>query len=738
MKKTLLSFIVLSVVFLLDPQKILAQCPNDNTLAAGDLTPPGVTLSTTQNYAFGSYVLANVVAGANYTVSACSNSSFDTQLTVYDNSTGTLIAYNDDFCGLRSQLSFTPTSCGQVRVLLDLYYCSASTSSADVTMTMNTPGTNQPSLVSATDQSACNGNTTTIGISGNGSGGVPPYVYDWSPPLNLSSTTTPQTTATVTATQAYTLTLTDANGCMAKDTVNVTVLPAPVVNLGADTAICGGPYTLNAGNPGSSYLWSTGAGTQTLVVTSSGNYAVNVQNANGCSAGDNINVVVNPNPVFSLGPDTTSCSNPVTINGPGGYSGYLWTTGATTQSEAFTFSATYGLTVTDANGCNGTDSIMVTLSPAPVVNLGPDTTQCGGTVTLNAGNPGSIYFWSNNTSSQTTTVSSSGTYYVQVITPQGCSNSDTAVVTINNLPVVNLGADTAICGTSVTLDAGNPGSAYTWSNSATTQAVTVGAGTYDVTVTDPSGCSDADTITVTTNPAPPVSAGPDQAICPTQAATLTATGAIAYQWSTGAMTASTTVSPGVTTAYYVTGVDANGCSASDVVLVSLMPASNAQFTDVVSGATATFTNQSTNAVTYSWNFGDATPLNNTANPSHTYTANGTYTVTLTVSGPCGTDTYTQVVVITQVGIQDPDLASSLSLYPNPNDGNFTLSFDFTKQKDVTIQVLDVTGRIVYSEEDHNISSYNKQLGLAGAGSGIYFVRIITDEGVTTQKIVIQR
>jgi PKD repeat protein len=170
----------------------------------------------------------------------------------------------------------------------------------------------------------------------------------------------------------------------------------------------------------------------------------------------------------------------------------------------------------------------------------------------------------------------------------------------------------------------------------------------------------------------------------------------------------------------------------------VLPLSNAQFTANVVGATGMFTNQSTNAVTYSWNFGDSSPLDNTANPSHDYLANGTYTVTLTVTGPCGTDTYTQVITITQVGMQDTDLANTLSLFPNPNNGQFTLSFNFEKAKDVTVEVLDVTGRIVYSDKQNGITTYNKQIGIENADQGMYLVRIITTEGVVTQKIIIQR
>ncbi|HET6992218.1 MAG TPA: PKD domain-containing protein, partial [Bacteroidia bacterium] len=703
MKKILLKSCILFLFAITSSSGAFAQgCANTATLVAGNLTPPGVGLSTTQTYNGGQYVLATVIAGANYTVSTCGNTSFDTQLTIYNDLSGAFIAYNDDFCVLQSTVSFTPTFCGNVRVVLNQFNCASSTSSMDVTMTMNTAGSGIPTLTAAPDVQGCNGNTVSIGIANNGSGGVTPYAYQWGPITNLASPTQPQTTATVTATQSYDLILTDANGCKAYDTVLVTMLPAPNVNLGVDTTICGGPMLLDAGNVGSTYLWSTGQGTQTISISSGGTYSVAVQNPSGCINSDAITVVINPNPTVSLGPDTTTCGTSVTLNAGPGYSSYAWTTGDVTQTSNVTATGPVSVMVTDGNGCSATDTAMVTLSPAPVVNLGPDTTQCGGTVTLNAGNPGSLYFWSNSSSSQTTTVNTSGTYNVQVISPAGCSGFDTVAVTINNQPVVDLGPDTSICGGSITLDAGNPGDSYLWSTFSTNETVNVGGGTYFVNVTDPSGCAGSDTIVVSVNSTPSVSAGSNVSICIGQNTQLTGTGAVNYIWSTGATTTSIIVSPTINTTYYVTGYDASGCSSSALVTVTVLPLTNALFTGSLTGVTETFTNQSTNAVSYSWNFGDASPANNAENPSHTYAANGTYTVTLTATGPCGSDTYTMVVTISQVGLQDNDLSNSLSLFPNPNDGNFTLSFEFEKTKDVIIQVLDVSGRVVFEDKEDSI------------------------------------
>ncbi len=716
-----------------------SQCANDNTLVPGSLTPPGPLLSTTATINANQYMLAFVQAGASYTINTCSTSSFDTQLTVYNDLTSAFIVYNDDFCGVQSSVTFTPNFCGNVRVLVDRYFCQTSANDvATVVMTMNSAGSGLPALTTAPDPADCIGDAVAIGIAGNGSSGTPPYTYAWLPAVNLSATNQPQVTATVTATTSYTLTLTDANGCMAMDTVLLTANPSPVVNLGPDTTVCVGPYIADAQNPGGSYLWSTGAGTQTLPITNSGSYSVIVVNSFGCQGGDNVNVVINPAPVFELGNDTSTCSNQLILSAASGFSSYSWSSGSTTNMDTLLANDTVYVTVTDANGCQATDSLIATINPATIVNLGPDIIQCGGTATLDAQNPGSLYFWSNSTSNMTTTVSSSGTYYVDVISPAGCQGADTILVTIYNQPIVDLGADTSVCQNTITLDAGTPNLNYLWSNSQITQQVIVGAGTHWVTVTDPNGgCSDSDTIQVTTNILPVVTAGSDITICPNQIATLTANGAATYLWSNGGTTQTIQVSPSISTTYYVTGTDVNGCQATDVVNVVVLPSSSASFTHVMLGVTAVFTNTSTNAVTYSWNFGDSSPLDNSANPTHTYTVNGTYTVTLTVTGPCGTETYTQVIVISEVGIQDQDLANSLSLFPNPNGGQFTLSFAFESASDVIIDVIDIRGARVYQESLNGITGYNKEISLTNAEAGLYFVRIQTTNGVVTKKIVVQ-
>ncbi|PXX88909.1 hypothetical protein DF185_23475, partial [Marinifilum breve] len=109
---------------------------------------------------------------------------------------------------------------------------------------------------------------------------------------------------TVSTSGNYSVVVTDGNGCSSTDDVNVTVHPNPTVDLGADQETCAGnTITLDAGNSGATYLWSNGSTTQTITVSTSGNYSVVVTDGNGCSATDDVNVAVHPNPVVDLGTD---------------------------------------------------------------------------------------------------------------------------------------------------------------------------------------------------------------------------------------------------------------------------------------------------------------------------------------------------------------------------------------------------------------------------------------------------
>ena len=155
--------------------------------------------------------------------------------------------------------------------------------------------------------------------------------------------------------------VTNQNGCAKQDSVKVDFVALPSVNLGNDTTACANePVTLDAGNPGSNYLWSTGATTQTIDASGEGEtmYWVEVTNEFGCSQQDTVYIDFAAAPVVDLGNDTIVCQNgTITINAGNTGSSYQWSTGQTTQSVTLNASdfpigmQTITVEVTNGTGC---------------------------------------------------------------------------------------------------------------------------------------------------------------------------------------------------------------------------------------------------------------------------------------------------------------------------------------------------------------------------------------------------
>ena len=144
-------------------------------------------------------------------------------------------------------------------------------------------------------------------------------------------------------------------------------------------------------------------------------------------------------------------------------------------------------------------SVSVTVFPLPVVDLGDDQVLCGETqYNLDAGNTGDAYLWSTDETTQTIVATGSGEtmFWAEVTNTDGCSSRDTVYLNFAAIPEINLGADTAVCGgVTITLDAGNPGSTFLWSNGLTSQAIVadtlgIGYGIQEITVevTSEFGC----------------------------------------------------------------------------------------------------------------------------------------------------------------------------------------------------------------------------------------------------------
>jgi hypothetical protein len=300
-------------------------------------------------------------------------------------------------------------------------------------------------------------------------------------------------------------------------TVNARAVTPTIAANGPTTFCVGGSVTLTSSS-GSGYLWSTGATTSSIVVTTSGNYSVQTTNALGCQslASTATTVTVNAKPaiptIAANGPITFCEGGNVTLTSSSG-SGYLWSTGATTPSIVVTTSGNYSVQITNALGCQSfaSTATTVTVNAKPTIPTisanGPITFCEGGNVTLTSSS-GSGYLWSTGATTPSIVVTTSGNYSVQITNALGCQSLSSIATTVNvnakpAVPTITANGPTTFCnGGNVTLTS-SIGSGYLWSTGATTPSILVTtSGNYSVQVTNASGCqslSSAPTnVTVTT------------------------------------------------------------------------------------------------------------------------------------------------------------------------------------------------------------------------------------------------
>jgi PKD repeat protein len=202
-----------------------------------------------------------------------------------------------------------------------------------------------------------------------------------------------------------------------------------------------------------------------------------------------------------------------------------------------------------------------------------------------------------------------------------------------------------------------------------------------------------------------------------------------WMWNTGDTTNVITVagSPGGT--YIATRMSSCG-TAVDTVVVTPAPTPVAAFdTTFTSFATVVFNNMSTDADTYMWDFGDGNTSTD-ENPTHIYTTGGVYTVTLIANGPCGADTTTYVLNLEITALDE--LSASIDMYPNPANDVLTINAD--QVLDASIEVYNVSGKLVLSE---NIQGTTKTINVTNLAKGMYMIKITNNEGSSIQRLIVE-
>jgi hypothetical protein len=507
-------------------------------------------------------------------------------------------------------------------------------------------------------------------------------------------------------------------------------------SINGPTGVCvGSPatsFSIAAVSGATSYLWVappgwTGTSTTNIISAApgtSGVFSVAATNTCAPSISQTLNVIVDPLPTITVNSGTMCSGQSFTIN-PSGASTYTYQGG--NQVVSPTISATYTVIGSSLIGCISSSpaTSSVTVNPAPTISVNSGAICLGQTFTIVPSGGSSYTIQGGNF---IVGPGSNTSYTVVGTNSLGCISPTYAIsnVTVNPNPIVTVNNGSVCLGQSFTLV---PTGANTYTFEGGSAIVTPTNNTsYTVTGTSTAGCEALGPATsnVTVYPVPSVSVN-FGGICIGQTLTLIANGANNWLWNTGATSQIISVSPTITSNYTVTGFDLNLCSNTQTTFVDVhnLPVVNAVSNPsfICIGQSATLT--ASGATTYSWS---------TGNLSGSFVISPTITTSYTVTG---TDNFNcqDTAVVTQVvdlcnGIDQIDTSPvTISIYPNPNNGNFVI--EYSEESKITIY--NSLGQIIIEEKN---SGSKKDLSLKGFSNGIYFVRVSSqDKDPLTVRII---
>jgi gliding motility-associated-like protein len=599
--------------------------------------------------------------------------------------------------------------------------------------------------ITATSQTLCAGNSTTLTASGANS-------YTWSPSANGSPIS-----ATPTATTTYSVTGTDGNNCANSSSIQITVNPIPSLTATptTNTSVCGsntGSIT-GIGVSGAaplSYTWTNAYG-QTVGTTanisndSAGTYNVHVMDGNGCTANFGPYSITNPGapaaPTVTTNTNSACVGSIITFSASSTSAGasFNWTgpNGFSSNTATFTLSpaqanqsGTYAVTAS-SSGCTGTAATTsVTIHTLPLVSAASQTNPyCSGSSIILNGSSANTYTWSgpggftsnqqNPTIANSTTLSA-GVYTLSVTDANGCPGSDTASVIVNETPTLSgvfATNPTPCAGQTINLNAtATPSlSIYSWSgpngyssgnvqNPVISNATTLQSGVYTVTATY-NGCasSSTNTVNVVVNPTPVATASANWSSvnCSASTNTLSGSGGPSYSWSGPGSFSSSQQNPVVTTSgiYTLTVTNSFSCTAQDTTTITIVKTPTLTPAFSANGDTACVgdvvqlnvnSNPAPPATTFTWTGpgGFTSTSQNPTVPTTNTLYSGTFTVVASNGGCFSTtpDTvtvniYNNPTAVASANSNGPNCSSSInsltgsggSLYNWTGPGGFTSS-----------------------------------------------------------------
>ncbi len=517
----------------------------------------------------------------------------------------------------------------------------------------------------------------------------------------VATTQSPSHTYAAPGTYPVTLITQNTFGCKDSITVNAIVKPLPVAAFTFDT-VCNGTATafINQSLASASWNWNFGDGSPantanspTHIYASPGTYTVTLISATSLGCTDTIShsIIVNPNPVAAY-TATSACYSYATVFTDQSTSAisWSWTFGdgsplVTIANPTYTYPAagTYNaaLTVTNVFGCTNVVTQPVVVKPIPVAAFA-GTTVCKGQPTVFTDQTtGAPINWSwnfgdatalNTTQNPSHTYALAGTYNVTLIASggSGCADTITNVITVNPIPTASFTFASVCTNDTMFFNSTSLGTpdTFIWdfgdgfsdnTNNPSPTHVYSTAGTYNVTLTAGyglTGCTNSATLPVTAYPltVPNFTSTTPCLNVATAFTDATTNSPTQWSWNFGdGSTFGSTQNPTHTYAtpgtYNVVLVTQNtfGCKDSIALnaVVNTLPVAAFAFDTVCANAATSFTDQSTAAVAWAWDFGDAATSSSNS-PTHTYASSGTYTVTLIVTNTFGcTDTISHSIIV---------------------------------------------------------------------------------------------
>ena len=595
---------------------------------------------------------------------------------------------------------------------------------------------------SATGETALGANNGTA--TANPTGGTAGYTYMWSNDSTLQNITN-------LAPGSYTVSVADANGCTAVQTVTVNAFGCNInAAIAATNASCNGAnngtatVTLTGATNPVGYLWSNNATTQSISNLAPGLYTVSVLDGNNCPAELSVNITEPP--VLSANASATGVTGnglndgTATSSPTGGtpvYS-YLWSNGATSQTITGLSPGSYTVVVTDNKGCTSAQTVSVpafncalssTISAASVLCFGGADGQA--TIAVSNGTLPYTYLWSNGATTQTATNLTAGTYMATATDAAGCSISQ--LVTIGQPPLLVatvINVQNVLCPqdltgqATITVVGGVAPYIFTWPGGNTGD---LGVGAYTVSVTDANGCSTTASfnIVATDSQAPTITCPANVQICgenevnyPSASATDNC-GLAGAPFVLSGPPSGSIFSEGTTViAYLASDFSGNTSTCSFAVVVDALPAllitnvSNDVNGQGVGSISLTMTGNG--GYNFAWSK-DGQPFSNTQNL--TGLSAGSYTLIATDINGCTVAT-DPIIISNTVGTNEPGIVGSVKLWPNPAQS--TIQVEIIDLDVIAASIVDLRGGLV---QEIQPSALLSEIQISQLPEGLYCLKM---------------